>query len=190
MPAAEEPQAGVCAEVLARSYPSPPFGLLKAPFGRCGAISSRASAQGHSRRFDRLPMASDLPLEADIVTAGRHVSKVPRTDTAGYKLPKEEAARRRLSIQTIVGQAAISAGFAFRRGVLRFGFLRPLKRPHGGPKYVPGARLNTGAPYGPAYCPCSAIDCIWNRCRRCCCHHRQAIKPADMAFRRRPITRF
>jgi hypothetical protein len=29
MPAAEEPKAGVCAEVLARSYPSLPFGLLK-----------------------------------------------------------------------------------------------------------------------------------------------------------------
>ena len=49
MPAAEEPKAGVCAEVLARSYPSLPFGLLKAPFGRCGAINSRASAQGPGR---------------------------------------------------------------------------------------------------------------------------------------------
>ena len=49
MPAAEEPQAGVCAEVLARSYPSPPVGLLKAPFRRCGAISFQTSAQGHSR---------------------------------------------------------------------------------------------------------------------------------------------
>jgi len=29
MPAAEAPKAGVCAEVLARSYPSLPFGLLK-----------------------------------------------------------------------------------------------------------------------------------------------------------------
>jgi len=29
MPAAEEPKAGVCAEVLARSYPSLPFGLVK-----------------------------------------------------------------------------------------------------------------------------------------------------------------
>jgi len=29
MPAAEDPKAGVCAEVLARSYPSLPFGLVK-----------------------------------------------------------------------------------------------------------------------------------------------------------------
>jgi hypothetical protein len=35
------------------------------------------TAFGHSRHFDGLPMTSGLPLEADIVTAGRHVSKVP-----------------------------------------------------------------------------------------------------------------
>jgi hypothetical protein len=37
------------------------------------------SAPGHSRHFDGLPMTSGLPPEADIVTAGRHVSKVPTT---------------------------------------------------------------------------------------------------------------
>jgi hypothetical protein len=35
------------------------------------------SELGHSRHFDGLSMTSGLPLEADIVTAGRHVSKVP-----------------------------------------------------------------------------------------------------------------
>jgi hypothetical protein len=41
---------------------------------------------GSSRHFDGLPMTSGLPPEADIVTAGRHVSKVPTTDlfVAGF----------------------------------------------------------------------------------------------------------
>src|ERR1700704_5069569 len=37
------------------------------------------STKGHSRHFDGLPMTSGLPSEADIATAGRHVSKVPRS---------------------------------------------------------------------------------------------------------------
>jgi DNA-binding protein H-NS len=49
--------------------------------------------------------------------------------------------------------------------------------------------LNTGAPYGPAYRPCSAIDCVWCRLHRCDCHYRRAIKPKDVAFRRRPTPR-
>jgi hypothetical protein len=36
----------------------------------------RMLASGHPRHFDGLPMTSGLPPEADIVTAGRHVSKV------------------------------------------------------------------------------------------------------------------
>jgi hypothetical protein len=32
---------------------------------------------GQSRHFGRRPMTSGLPPEADIVRAGRHVSKVP-----------------------------------------------------------------------------------------------------------------
>jgi hypothetical protein len=38
------------------------------------------SELGHSRHFDGLLMISGLPPEADIVTAGRHVSKVPTGD--------------------------------------------------------------------------------------------------------------
>jgi hypothetical protein len=38
------------------------------------------SPLGHSRHFAGLPMTSGLSLEADVVTAGRHVSKVPETD--------------------------------------------------------------------------------------------------------------
>jgi hypothetical protein len=37
---------------------------------------------GQWRHFDGLPMTSGFPPEADIVTAGRHVSKVPRTEVA------------------------------------------------------------------------------------------------------------
>jgi len=36
------------------------------------------SAKGQSRRFAPPPMTSGLPSEADTVTVGRHVSKVPR----------------------------------------------------------------------------------------------------------------
>jgi hypothetical protein len=39
------------------------------------------SLLGHSRHFDDLPMTSGLPLEADIRTTGRHVSKVPEPDS-------------------------------------------------------------------------------------------------------------
>ena len=41
------------------------------------------SGQGQKRHFDGLPMTSSLPLEADIVTAGRHVSKVPIPEEPG-----------------------------------------------------------------------------------------------------------
>ena len=41
---------------------------------RCEALMS---AWGHSRHFGRRPTTSGLPLETDIVRAGRHVSKVP-----------------------------------------------------------------------------------------------------------------
>jgi hypothetical protein len=40
-------------------------------------------ALGHSRRFDSRPLTSDLPLETDIVRAGRHVSNVPTTEVIG-----------------------------------------------------------------------------------------------------------
>jgi hypothetical protein len=38
------------------------------------------TASGHLRRFGHRPTTSGLPLETDIVRAGRHVSKVPRTE--------------------------------------------------------------------------------------------------------------
>jgi hypothetical protein len=38
------------------------------------------SALGQSRHFGRRPTTFGLPLETDIVGAGRHVSKVPATD--------------------------------------------------------------------------------------------------------------
>jgi len=40
------------------------------------------SALGQSRRFAPPPMTSGLPQEADTVTAGRHVSKVPNSEMA------------------------------------------------------------------------------------------------------------
>ena len=39
------------------------------------------SALGHSRRFAGLPEASGLSHEADMGTAGRHISEVPTSDT-------------------------------------------------------------------------------------------------------------
>jgi hypothetical protein len=44
------------------------------------------SAAGQSRRFAPPPMTSGLPPEADTVTAGRHVSKVPNSDVAVAQL--------------------------------------------------------------------------------------------------------
>jgi hypothetical protein len=40
-------------------------------------LNPTSSAMGQSRRFGPPPMTSGLPPEADTVTAGRHVSKVP-----------------------------------------------------------------------------------------------------------------
>jgi len=45
-------------------------------------IGRSISEEGQSRHFDGLPMTSGLPPEADIVTAGPHVSKVPTVDIA------------------------------------------------------------------------------------------------------------
>ena len=44
------------------------------------------SELGHAGHFDGLPMTSDLPPEADIVTAGGHVSKVPESDIAAQEI--------------------------------------------------------------------------------------------------------
>jgi len=45
--------------------------------GKAIHAALRMSASGQSRRFAPPPMTSGLPPEADTVTAGRHVSKVP-----------------------------------------------------------------------------------------------------------------
>jgi len=65
------------------------------------SLQSRTSPMSEMgiRHFDGLPMTSGLPPDADVVTAGRHVSNVLNPDMA-RKLRKEKAARRRLSIQT------------------------------------------------------------------------------------------
>ena len=39
-------------------------------------------SQGHSRHFDRAPVTSGLPQQADNPGAGQHVSKVPQADVA------------------------------------------------------------------------------------------------------------
>ena len=44
--------------------------------------SMGASAKGQSCHFGRRPTTSGLPLETDIVRAGRHVSKVPKAEEA------------------------------------------------------------------------------------------------------------
>jgi len=38
---------------------------------------------GQSRHFDRGPATSDLPPGTDIVSPGRHVSNLPKTEAAG-----------------------------------------------------------------------------------------------------------
>jgi hypothetical protein len=48
------------------------------PLGRW--LRPATSVSGQSRRFGRRPTTSGLPLETDIVGAGRHVSKVPGAD--------------------------------------------------------------------------------------------------------------
>jgi hypothetical protein len=42
------------------------------------------SVPGQSRHFGLRPTTSGLPLETDIVRAGRHVSKVPKADVATF----------------------------------------------------------------------------------------------------------
>ena len=42
---------------------------------------------GQSRHFGRRQTTSGLPLETDIVRAGRHVSKVPHPDVPTRALP-------------------------------------------------------------------------------------------------------
>ena len=45
-------------------------------------MAQSMSAKGQSRHFGRRPTTSGLPLETDIVRAGRHVSKVPQHEIA------------------------------------------------------------------------------------------------------------
>jgi hypothetical protein len=67
------------------------------------------SAKGHSRHFDGLPMTSGLPPETDIVTAGRHVSKVPIGDIprGGYALIVRYALRLPKSSFVIDGETVV-----------------------------------------------------------------------------------
>jgi len=46
-----------------------------------GRSAQPMSLLGQSRRFDDAPITSGLPLLTDIGGTGRHVSKVPQTDT-------------------------------------------------------------------------------------------------------------
>jgi hypothetical protein len=75
------------------------------------------SLVGQSRHFARAPLTSGLPRLADILRVIRHVSKVPTCDIERAGRPKEKAAGRRLSISILINvdQAAINAGFDFRR---------------------------------------------------------------------------
>ena len=49
--------------------------------------ASRMSASGQSRRVGYGPTTSGLPRLADILRVGRHVSKVPTTDTRQIDSP-------------------------------------------------------------------------------------------------------
>src|SRR5882672_6201946 len=50
------------------------------------------AAWGQSRHFARRPTTSGLPLETDILRAGRHVSKVPKAEV----IPTRGVPKRRL----------------------------------------------------------------------------------------------
>jgi len=77
MPAAEEPKAGVCAEVLALVILASLLGSWNAPFGRCRAISSRTSAHGQKRKRQSAFATAGLPPKADITRTGWHFRFVP-----------------------------------------------------------------------------------------------------------------
>jgi hypothetical protein len=50
---------------------------------KCSAAGlGPTSEMGQSRHFDRAPLTSGLPRSTDIVSTGRHVSKVPTGDIA------------------------------------------------------------------------------------------------------------
>ena len=70
------------------------------------SLSSGRRLWAQSRHCGRRPTTSGLPLQTDIVRAGRHVSKVPDPDMAG---------RRRYAHQTIT-----------LRIVKRFTFVQPV----------------------------------------------------------------
>jgi hypothetical protein len=61
------------------------FSTCFAKYHRCSQRSTfcRMSVEGHSRRSDRAAITSGIPLSADILSARRHVSKVPTADSCG-----------------------------------------------------------------------------------------------------------
>jgi hypothetical protein len=71
------------------------------------AIGRQQMSQlGHSRHFDGLPMTSGLPLEADIVTAGRHVSKAPSTEVVVLEKMKAKPAAPCATFASVTSSAS------------------------------------------------------------------------------------
>jgi hypothetical protein len=56
------------------------IGARNCSFGTRNSARWEMTAEGQSRHLGRRPTISGLPLETDIVTVGRHVSKVPSTE--------------------------------------------------------------------------------------------------------------
>jgi hypothetical protein len=86
-------------------------------------MTDETSAQGHSRRSDRAPMTSGVPLEADSFRVRRHVSKVPATDSCSAA-----NAANRVLIRSTHRRARSPAG----RAVLHLGFRAGWVRAAGG----------------------------------------------------------
>jgi hypothetical protein len=68
MPAAEEPKPGICAEVLARSYSSLPFALLKRAIWPLPSDQLRDFAQ---RKNKKLSVSKSCPLRPTKLTTVR-----------------------------------------------------------------------------------------------------------------------
>ena len=67
------------------------------------------SATGQKRRFDRRPVTSGLPRQADLFRVGRHVSKVPKSEVGLASAARIECPD---SIDTSGGSVSADATFA------------------------------------------------------------------------------
>jgi hypothetical protein len=79
-------------------------------------MKSKSPVCGHQRPCRPRDPTSVLPLEADIARWANHVRNVPKSDMADVTRKKKSRPRAALNSNLmILDQAAINAGFDFRR---------------------------------------------------------------------------